>query len=161
MSEISFDFSAKVVLITGSSGGIGAVVAIRFAQTGAQVVVTGICAEKVAEISQKCDEVSPLKLKALQIVADLSREEECRRLVQTTVQLFGKINILVTNVDVLWRHTINDSKYIEKYKHIMETNLDSVVYLVHFCAKYLSQTKGNVVINSAVEGIVEVSIESN
>ena len=102
-----------------------------------------------------------MDLKSLQVMVDLSCEEECKRLVQMTVQSFGKIDILVTNADVVWEHTINDSQYIEKYKHIMESNLDSVVYLTHFCVTYLTKTKGNIVYNSSVAGIVSVLLVNN
>jgi len=57
------DFTNKVVLVTGSSSGIGETTVILFAKLGAKVIVTGRDESKVNEVANKCEEVSPLKLK--------------------------------------------------------------------------------------------------
>lgn len=59
----NIDDSSKVVLITGSSSGVGAASAILFAKKGFQVAVTGSNEDKVNKIAQECSLVSPNKLK--------------------------------------------------------------------------------------------------
>src|SRR5688572_12695694 len=95
--SISKNFSGKVVIITGSSSGIGAATAILFAQLGAQVVVTGRNQQNVAQVTQQTNKVSPKGLKALQVVADVTNDEDCKRLINTTISKFGKLDILVNN----------------------------------------------------------------
>src|SRR5688572_311929 len=91
------DFSGKVVIITGSSSGIGAATAILFAQLGAQVVVTVRNEQNVAEVAEKANKVSLKGLKALQVVADVINDENCKRLINVTTSKFGKLDILVNN----------------------------------------------------------------
>jgi NADP-dependent 3-hydroxy acid dehydrogenase YdfG len=57
--SLSKNFDNKVVLVTGSSSGIGAATAILFSELGAKVVVHGRNEKKVSEIAKKCKEVSP------------------------------------------------------------------------------------------------------
>ncbi|CAG2105058.1 unnamed protein product [Medioppia subpectinata] len=67
----SKNFAGKVVLITGSSGGIGAVTAVEFARYGAQVVITGRNADNLSEVAKQCAAVSPKGLKPLEVLADV------------------------------------------------------------------------------------------
>lgn len=57
------DFGGKVVLITGSSGGIGAQIAREFSKYGAIVVITGRNGANVAQVAQECKQLSPTNIK--------------------------------------------------------------------------------------------------
>src|SRR5260221_7148936 len=111
----SKDFSGKVALVTGSSSGIGAETAIQFSKYGAQVVVTGRNADNVAKVTQQCNDVSPNGQKALQVVADLTKDEDCIRLIQSTIDKFGKIDILVNNAGAGALTSLDDPKIMEVY----------------------------------------------
>ncbi|CAG2167276.1 unnamed protein product [Oppiella nova] len=178
--SLAYNFSGKVALVTGSSSGIGAATAILFAKSGANVVVTGRnatkvsevakqClnhwkwwqtltnvvvtgrnATKVSEVAKQCLNVSPKGLKALEVVADVTRDEDLIRLVDTTVQTFGKIDILVNNAGIAIPVGIGDKNYVNIYRQNLQTNLDSVVFLTHICVKHLEKTKGNIVNISSV-----------
>ena len=156
--SIKFDFSGKVALITGSSSGIGAATAILLSQTGANVVVTGRNAQRVSEVAKKCLEVSPKKSKALEVVADLTKEEDIKRLVDTTINTFGKLDILVNNAGgAISRTSILDTDYYTKFKNVVQTNLDSVIYLTQLSVKHLEKTKGNIINISSVVSTRPVS----
>ncbi|CAG2109923.1 unnamed protein product [Medioppia subpectinata] len=129
--SVIYDFTGKVVLITGSSSGIGAATAVQFAQSGASVVVTGRRADKVAEVGEQCLKVSPKGIKALEVTADVTKREDMRRLVDQTIKHFGKLDILVNNAGLNARPT--DEDFYEKYETVMTINLNSVVYLTHVC----------------------------
>jgi len=88
------DLKNKVVLITGSSSGIGRTTAIRFAQEGAKVVVNYHIneaggQETLAEVEKYSE--------GLLIKADISRPEEVKKLFEEVVQKFGTVDILVNN----------------------------------------------------------------
>ena len=148
--SVSFDFTDKVVLITGSNSGIGAATAVLFAKSGAKVVVTGRNAERVAKVAQQCQEVSPNGTKALQVMADLNREEDLRLLVDCTIEEFGRLDILVNNAGCVKNTEIIDSNYMDVFKSVLDTNLTAVVGLTNLCIEHLTKTKGNVVNNSSV-----------
>lgn len=135
--SIAYNFAGKVALVTGSSSGIGAATAILFAKSGANVVVTGRNATKVSEVAKQCLNVSPKGLKALEVVADVTRDENLVRLVDTTVQTFGKIDILVNNAGIAIPVGIEDKNYVNIYRQNLQTNLDSVVFLTHICHRVI------------------------
>ena len=151
--SVKFDFEGKVALITGSSSGIGASTALLFAKSGASVVVTGRNAENIKEVAKKCREVSHGREVALEVVADLTKGEDIKRLVDTTIKTYGKIDILVNNAGFGVRAGITDADYFEKFRKSQELNLNSAVLLTHLCVPHLEKTKGNIINISSVEAI--------
>src|SRR6185437_5127211 len=98
--SVLYDLSEKVALITGSSSGIGAATAVLLAKSGANVVITGRNAENVCKASKLCSDVSPKRLKPLEVVADVTEEEDLDRLLDQTIKTFGKLDILVNNAGI-------------------------------------------------------------
>ncbi|CAG2169050.1 unnamed protein product [Oppiella nova] len=146
----SKDFNGKVVLITGSSGGIGATTAIEFSRNGANVVITGRNANNLSEVGKECQNVSPKGLPPLEVVADVSKDDDCKRLIDSTIKIFGKLDVLVNNAGFGMGSLITDANILDKYKQIMDTNLRSVVYLTHLSVEHLEKTKGNIINMSSV-----------
>ncbi|CAG2111561.1 unnamed protein product, partial [Medioppia subpectinata] len=156
--SLKFDFSGRVALVTGSSSGIGAATAILFAKSGAKVVVTGRNADKVAEVAKQCAVVSPIGVSAvLQVVADVTREQDLQHLVTQTVDTFGRLDVLVNNAGASVMSAVYDDKFIEAYKWVLNTNLNSMVFLTHICVKHLEKTKGNIVNVSSIAAKLSVS----
>ncbi|CAG2106866.1 unnamed protein product [Medioppia subpectinata] len=143
----------NIVLITGSSSGIGAATAVQFAQSGASVVVTGRRADKLAEVGEQCLKVSPKGIKALEVTADVTKREDMRRLVDQTIKHFGKLDILVNNAGAGIFTRIDDTDFYDKFEATIATNLNSVVYLTHLCVEYLEITKGNIINISSICGL--------
>ncbi|CAG2115106.1 unnamed protein product, partial [Medioppia subpectinata] len=148
--SIKFDFTGRVVLITGSGSGIGAATAVHFAQSGASVVVTGRRADKLTEVAKECLKVSPKGIKALEVAADVTNKDDMRRLVDQTIKHFGKLDILVNNAGSGINTRPDDKDFYEKYEKLMAINLNSVVYLTHICIEYLEKTKGNIINVSSI-----------
>lgn len=86
--------SSTVALITGASSGIGAALALRLAAKGARVVLAARRADRLNDVAER---VRAAGGTPLVLVADLSHESECRRIVDETVHAFGTIDILVNN----------------------------------------------------------------
>ncbi|CAG2165455.1 unnamed protein product [Oppiella nova] len=118
------------LLITGSSSGIGAATAVLLAKSGANVVITGRNAENVSKVSKQCSNVSPKRLKPLEVVADVNKEEDLNRLLDTTIKTFGKLDILVNNAGFGNATKITESDYMQKFEGIFQTNVNSVVALI-------------------------------
>ncbi|XP_054153475.1 3-oxoacyl-[acyl-carrier-protein] reductase FabG-like [Oppia nitens] len=151
--SLSYDFTGKVVLVTGSSSGIGATTVVLFAKAGANVVVTGRNAENVSQVAKQCEEISIKRLKPLQVVADVSQESECKKLLDLTIKTFGKLDVLVNNAGGGILSHIIDDNYISSYKSVFASNLDSIIYLTHYSVPYLEKTKGNIINISSIRSI--------
>ena len=89
----------KVAIITGSSRGIGKATAIIFAKEGAKVVVN--CKDQIEEAKKVVSAIG--NTKAIFIQANVSKEEDVKRLVSETIKKFGRIDILVNNAGVIFR----------------------------------------------------------
>ncbi|CAG2178475.1 unnamed protein product, partial [Oppiella nova] len=112
----------------------------------------------VSEVAKECLKVSPKQWTALEVVADVTKPEDLRRLVDTTVQHFGKLDVLVNNAGAGIVAKIGDKDYNEKYVQTMQLNLNSVVYLTHICVEHLAKTKGNVINISSLAALFGVRI---
>ena len=150
------NFSGKVILITGSSSGIGAVAAEEFSKAGGQVV-NGRDAQKLTEVGKQCLKVSPKGLKPLEIVADITKEEDCKRLIDSTIKAFGKLDVLVNNAGRGGNTSVDDPNILKTFDELMNLNLRSVVVLTQLSAKHLEKTKGNIINISSGLGLRPVS----
>jgi len=151
--SVQFNFQEKSVLITGSSSGIGAETALQFTKCGANVVITGRNADNVAAVASKCRDLSKNKTKVLEVVADVTKEEDMRRLVSETIAAFGRLDILVNNAGEGLSTAITDPDFMGKFKKTMDINLTSVVMLTHLCVEHLEKSKGNIVNISSVAAL--------
>jgi NAD(P)-dependent dehydrogenase (short-subunit alcohol dehydrogenase family) len=133
------DFSGKVALITGSSSGIGAQTAITLSKLGALVVITGRDCDNISKIAIQCENVSPKHLKP-----------DCKRLVETTIERFGKLDILVNNAGAGTLTQFSDHNFINAFDSIIKLNLRSVVFITQLSVQYLELTKGVIINMSSV-----------
>jgi NAD(P)-dependent dehydrogenase (short-subunit alcohol dehydrogenase family) len=103
------DLSGKVALVTGASRGIGKRTALALARRGVKVVVTARSespnAVLAGTIGETVGDVESLGSEALAVAADLSKEEDLERIVQSAVERFGGIDILVNNAAVTIGHS--------------------------------------------------------
>ena len=140
-------FRDKVIIVTGASSGIGLASAKLFGSYGARVVMAARSLEKMQEMASQ---VSPDPDKVLCIRTDVSVEEDCRRLVEKTVERFGGIDILVNNAGVSMRAMFKDLD-LNVIHTLMDVNFWGTVQCTKFALPYLLQSRGSVV------GIVSIA----
>lgn len=87
---------SKTILITGSSSGIGRATALRFAENGFNVIVNYLNNQNGAE--EVVAEIQKMGAKAIAIKADVTKEDEVKKLIELSIKEFGTIDILVNNV---------------------------------------------------------------
>ena len=138
----------KVVIITGASSGIGRALAFEMGARKAVVVIAARSDDKLAEIKSQL-EVSGVKV--LAVKTNVTVEEDCRNLIETTVRNFGRIDILINNAGIsmraLFEHT--DLKVLHK---LMDVNFWGMVYCTKFALPYLLKSKGTVAGISSIAG---------
>ncbi|KAL0892880.1 hypothetical protein ABMA27_014565 [Loxostege sticticalis] len=135
-------FNNKVVIVTGSSTGIGAVTAVAFAKEGAKVVIVGRNEANLNDVAKQCSAVgsAPLVIKA-----DVTKDEDAKRIINDTIQKFGQLDVLVNNAGIFEYGDILSGKILETYDRIIAINLRAVIHLTQLAAPHLVKTKGNIV----------------
>jgi NAD(P)-dependent dehydrogenase (short-subunit alcohol dehydrogenase family) len=143
------DFHGRVALVTGATSGIGHATALRFAQSGASVAAVGRNEEALRQLSH---EIEKLSGNGTAILADISRENESRRVVDETVQRFGGINVLVNAAGHISSGSIEDTQ-LNAWDAMMNVNLRAVFQLMQQALPSLIERRGNIVNVSSVTGL--------
>lgn len=151
MSAEACGLKDKVTLITGASSGIGAETAIYFAKLGAKLSITGRDEKHLAKIAEECRR-QPSASEVLTVVGDLTKEPDVERVIQATVQKFGKLDILINAAGILQMGTIETTS-LEQYDQVMNINVRSIYHMTMVAVPHLIKTKGTIVNVSSVNGI--------
>jgi NAD(P)-dependent dehydrogenase (short-subunit alcohol dehydrogenase family) len=117
--------SSFVVLITGALTGIGRATALAFAHDGAQVVVSGRRKEEGLKLTE---ELRALGAKAEFIQADVRHEDDVRKLVDQTVERFGRIDVAVNNAGTEGKPGPLVDQTAETYAATFDTNVLGVIF---------------------------------
>ena len=159
-NEKKYDFTGKVALVTGSSSGIGAAIAIQFAAYGAQVVITGRNEEALSKIGDEVAKASEHGLKPLKIIGNLLTDDALpAKLIDETVNKFGRLDILVNNAGGSTPlGTLSSPNLIEEFDNVFKVNLRSVVELIQRSVLHLQATQGNIINISSMVAIKPVCI---
>ena len=99
-------YKDKVIIVTGASSGIGLASATRFASLGAKIVLAARSIDKLEKIAEEINEKfnsQQSTSKVLCIKTDVTKEEDCKNLVEQTIKHFGKIDVLVNNAGISMR----------------------------------------------------------
>lgn len=143
-------FKDKVIIVTGASSGIGAGAAVHLASLGGLLTIVGRNAEKLSETANSI--VAAGGASALQVEADMNNEADVKKIVMTTLDKYGRIDVLVNNAGILETGTIENTS-LAQYDRVMNTNVRAIYQLTMLATPELIKTKGNVVNVSSVNGI--------
>ncbi|XP_045540606.1 uncharacterized oxidoreductase SERP2049-like [Papilio machaon] len=138
---MDIDFKNKVVIVTGASSGIGAEVAKLFARYEAKLVLVGRNEERLKTVAEDC---TVNGLLPLCILLDLTHPGSCETVINQTIELHGKIDVLINGAGKLKMASIFDQS-IETFDEIIAINLRVPYYLCQLAVPYLKKTKGNIV----------------
>ena len=146
----------KVVLVTGSSRGIGKATIIEFASKGYNVVIDYINNEdKAIELKQYVE--NTYGIKALTIKADISQEVEVKEMVSNIISEFGRIDVLVNNAGIVYDRSFEEIT-IEEFEKTLKTNVIGAFIVAREVAKHMK--KGSSIVNvSSTNGTKTISPE--
>ncbi|RJS59452.1 SDR family oxidoreductase [Bacillus sp. PK3_68] len=136
----------KTALITGGSRGIGKWTATILAECGCNIIINYRSSKEAAEklavnLSEKFD------IKAIAVQGDISKKEDCERLIGHSVEFFGGIDILIHNAGpyVSLRKTMDEYDW-DEWQYMINGNLNSVFYLTKLTMPYMrAKTWGRVI----------------
>jgi len=139
---------SKTVIITGASSGIGKACAIAFAKRGCNIVISGRDKEK---LELAADEIRKQGMQILAIQGDVSHEEDCRLLIEKTIEKFGGIDVLINNAGISMRALFADLN-LDVIRKLMDVNFWGTVYCTKYALPYLLKNKGSLVGVSSIAG---------
>ncbi|SFL08291.1 glucose 1-dehydrogenase [Lysobacter sp. cf310] len=146
---LGFGLRDKVVLVTGASSGIGAASAAAFAREGAIVLAA---ARRAAEGEAVVAAIRADGGQARFLQADVTREDDIRRLVETAVADYGRLDVAFNNAGTDGRF----SPYIEQdnanYEQVMNTNVRSVFWSMKHQIAAMLKSGGGAIVNNASMG---------
>lgn len=131
----------KVVIITGATSGIGNACARYFAQQGCHIVIAARNEEKLNRIG---NELKSLYGNCLSIKTDVALEDDCKNLIQKTIDTYNRIDILINNAGISMRALLNDVS-LNVMHQVMDINFWGTVYCTKYALPYLLKSQGSVV----------------
>jgi len=139
----------KTIIITGASSGIGLALARVLAKEGANLVLGARKYVTLCEIAQQLEYENKVKVIAVQ--CDVSKEEDCKQLIDQALLTFKKIDILINNAGVSMRALFRDLD-LSVLKDLMDVNFWGAVYCTKYALSSLLDNKGSVIGVSSIAG---------
>uniref|UniRef100_A0A7E4W7W7 NAD(P)-binding protein n=1 Tax=Panagrellus redivivus TaxID=6233 RepID=A0A7E4W7W7_PANRE len=150
-------FTDKVVIVTGSSSGLGLAMILGFAKAGASVVLHGTNRQRLADSEKALHEAGIPDSRILKIQGYLNEDATCEKIINETAARFGGIDVLINNART-YRKPGGHASETENYDFVFAVNVRAVFKLVELATPYLEKTKGNIINVSSVAGMAK-SIE--
>ena len=144
-------FNGKVVLVTGAARGIGRTIAQQFAVQGAQVALHYFSNQSAAEVSF----ASLFGNDHLLLQADITQANEAQQLVQSVIQHYGRLDILVNNAAIYVDHPIASTSFADwqhAWRSTIDTNLLGTANVTYWAAQQMIQQRSGRIVNISSRG---------
>ena len=133
-------FKDKVVIITGASSGIGLATAKEFAKKGCKLVVAARNIDKLTELEKELSQITEI----VPVKCDVTIENDCKNLIEKSLERFGKIDILVNNAGISMRALFKDLD-LTVIKELMDVNFWGTVYCTKYALPHILKNDGSIV----------------
>jgi NADP-dependent 3-hydroxy acid dehydrogenase YdfG len=146
---MSNNIEGKVVVITGASSGLGEATARHLSAQGVTVVLGARRAERLQAL---VEELTASGAKALAVATDVTRREEVKRLVDTAVETYGRIDVIINNAGLM-PHSPLERLKVEDWDRMIDVNIKGVLYGIAAALPHMIERKSGHFINvSSVAG---------
>lgn len=141
----------QVAVITGGGSGIGKATVELFAREGAKVIVAD---RKQDALQELATQLADQGCEIIPVAADLSHEEDCIRVIDTALQMYGRIDILFNNIGITVPKVLHETTN-EEYRQLVNVNVSSVFWCCkHALPAMINQRSGVILTTSSKTGIV-------
>lgn len=141
----------KVIILTGASSGIGEAAALTLAREGAKVVVVARRFERLEALKEKA---TGLQGEIYPVAGDMSKEQDIKNAVKSTVDKYGRVDVLINNAGILDRFLSADNMEDEIWDNVMAVNLTGPMKLIREAMVYMKkQESGNIINIASVGGL--------
>ena len=137
--------AGKVVVITGGSSGMGEATARHLAAQGADLVVG---ARRTDRIEALTGSIRAAGSKAIAVATDVTKRDDVQKLVDTAVQTFGRIDVLINNAGVMPLSPLEQCK-LDEWDQMIDVNLRGVLHGIAAALPYMKEQKSGHIINTA------------
>jgi NADP-dependent 3-hydroxy acid dehydrogenase YdfG len=149
MNIASTNITDKVVVITGASSGLGEATARHLSALGATVVLG---ARRVERLETLVDEITSRGGNALAVATDVTDPDQVQRLVDTAVETYGRVDVIVNNAGLM-PHSPLERRKIDDWNRTIDVNLKGVLYGIAAALPHMQRQKSGHIINvSSVAG---------
>ena len=146
---MSRPFEHQTIVITGASDGIGRELALQLAASGARIVAGARNRAKLDEVVAGCRAHGA---EAVAVETDITDEAACRRLIETAVQTFGGVDVLVNNAGQSMRAPLAEIADLGIFESLMRVNYLGAVYCTAHALPHLRRSRGLVMAISSLQG---------
>jgi len=146
----------EVIVITGASDGIGAEMARQLARSRGKEAALVLAARKADQLQSVADACSALGAQTLVVQTDVSDEAQCRRLIATAAERFGRIDALINNAGRSAHALFEEVEDLRWYEELMRVNLWGSVWCTHAALPWLKVSRGRLVAVSSLAGLIGV-----
>ena len=141
-----FDLTGKVAVVTGASAGLGADAALAYAESGADVAILARRAEKLETIKEEIIAKTGRRVSAVK--CDVTNEESVKNAIQTVIDTFGKIDILLNNAGIAV-HCAVDEATEEEWDKVFDTNTKSIFLTCKYVIPHMKEKGYGKIVNVA------------
>ena len=145
MSNVTFDFSGEVVVVTGGSRGLGLEIAQAFGNAGATVVITARREQWLAEAERTLKEQG---VSVHTFVCDVANATSVEQTVQQCIEQAGKVDILVNNAGLTWGAPA-ESMPLERWHQVVEANITGTFLMSQIVGRHMLERQKGAIVNVA------------
>jgi 3-oxoacyl-[acyl-carrier protein] reductase len=143
--------NGKVAVVTGAGKGIGKAIALQMAELGAKVVIN--YRSSAAQVEELLAAIKNIGGEAIAVQADISQEEEAKKLINEAINEYGKLDILVNNAGITKDNLLMRISEVD-FDQVIDTNLKGTFFcLKHASTVMLKQRSGKIINMSSVVGL--------
>lgn len=140
-----FDLTGKVAIVTGGGRGLGEQIAVGFAEAGANLV---LCSRNLESCKEVSDELNKKGITSIAMKCDVTNPDDINEVVKTTLEKFGRIDILVNNSGATWGTPVVDMP-LEAWNKVFNVNVTGTFLMSQAVGKVMIEQKTGKIINIA------------
>ncbi len=140
--------TGKVAIVTGGGTGLGRAMSLALARAGASIVVAG---RRLPPLQETAKAIQQLGSRSLVVATDITAPEQVSRLMQTALEAFGQVDILINNAGIVRGQELKPVWEITdtEWRLGIETNLSGAFYCVRAIARHMAERRQGKIINVA------------
>tara|TARA_Y100000310_G_scaffold343077_2_gene449080 strand:+ start:25222 stop:25983 length:762 start_codon:yes stop_codon:yes gene_type:complete len=151
------DLNKKTVVVTGASRGLGRAIALAFAKEGCNLVLNFVSDSSKEKIDSLEKEIAKLGVKSIAVQADVSKEDECKKVLDSAVKEFNSVFVLANNAGVYSGKPGTPTWELDEqeFDKIFSVNVKGLFFMVKHIGKWMidNKVKGTIVNTASVAGL--------